>query len=58
MSNIKHYNKEYFSWQKNRIVWAEANKFKFEKYVFDGQNVLDFGCGGGYLYQDLAIFKI
>ena len=50
MSNIKHYNKEYFSWQKKiGLFGAEANKFKFEKYVFDGQNVLDFGCGGGYL---------
>ena len=58
MSNIKHYDKEYFSRQKKiGLFGAEANKLKFEEYVFDAQNVLDFGCGGGYFCQDLVIFQ-
>ena len=50
MSGQKHYNQDYFSWQK-RIgkFGAQANKIKFEKLILDNQKVLDFGCGGGYI---------
>ena len=53
MSNVEHYNEEYFSWQKKiGLFGAKANKIKFEKLIIEGQKVLDFGCGGGYLLSD------
>jgi len=50
MTNQKHYNSSYFSWQqKVGQFGAQANKIKFEKLIFKNQKVLDFGCGGGYI---------
>lgn len=50
MSGQKHYNQDYFSWQKKIGKFgAQANKIKFEKLILDNQKVLDFGCGGGYI---------
>ena len=60
MTSAKHYDKNYFAWQKKvGSFGAEANKIKFEKYIIKGQKVLDFGCGGGYLlsnFQDIERF--
>ena len=53
MTNKKHYNQNYFAWQKKiGLFGAQANKFKFQNYIYEGQRVLDFGCGGGYLLSD------
>ena len=53
MTNTKHYDENYFTWQKKiGLFGAKANKIKFERYVIKGQRVLDFGCGGGYLLSD------
>ena len=53
MTNTKHYDENYFAWQKKiGLFGAKANKIKFEEYVNKGQRVLDFGCGGGYLLSD------
>ncbi len=55
MSNIKHYDKDYFSWQKKvGLFGAQANRIKFENLIFEGQRVLDFGCGGGYLLSGFS----
>ena len=48
MTNTKHYDENYFTWQKKiGLFGAKANKIKFERYVIKGQRVLDFGCGSG-----------
>lgn len=50
----KHYDKRYFSWQTQIGEFgAWANKDKFSKYIKTDDNVLDFGCGGGYLLKEL-----
>ena len=53
MDANKHYNQEYYAWQKKIGVFgAKANKIKFEKLIFDGLKILDFGCGGGFLLNE------
>lgn len=55
MGILEHYNEDYFAWQK--VVGAfggKANLFKFEKYITDGDIVLDFGAGGGYLLKSIC----
>ena len=32
---------------------GKANLFKFKKYISKKDNVLDFGCGGGFLLNNL-----
>lgn len=49
-----HYNEEYFEWQKEVGEFGgKANLFKFRKYIAEGDNVLDFGSGGGYLLKNI-----
>jgi SAM-dependent methyltransferase len=50
----QYYDQDYFSWQKNIGAfggWANSNKF-FET-VKKSDVVLDFGCGGGFLLNNL-----
>lgn len=49
-----HYDSNYFEWQK-RIgeFGGMANLFKFDKYIHSNMDVLDFGCGGGFLLKNL-----
>lgn len=50
----KHYNEDYFNWQKDFGTfgaWAELSKF--QKYITAGMNVIDFGCGGGFLLNNI-----
>lgn len=49
-----HYNKKYFSYQ-NKIgeFGGKANIYKFKKYIKKTDKVLDFGCGGGYLLNNI-----
>lgn len=50
----KHYDDKYFSWQKDMGEFGGwANKPKFEKYITLDSDVLDFGCGGGFLLKNL-----
>lgn len=50
-----HYDDKYFSWQKNIGEFGGwANKSKFEKYITYDSDVLDFGCGGGFLLKNLS----
>lgn len=47
---MEHYNEDYFNWQKNiGLFGGWANSTKFEQYITKEDDVLDFGCGGGYL---------
>ncbi len=50
----EHYNKEYFDWQKNIGAFGGwANVTKFNKYITEDMNVIDFGCGGGFLLNNI-----
>lgn len=44
----------YFQWQKSiGLLGAEINQFIFKPYVREQDDVLEFGCGGGYFLQRL-----
>lgn len=49
-----HYNGKYFNWQKLVGEFGgKANLFKFEEHIKETSDVLDFGCGGGYLLANI-----
>ncbi|MFZ6033696.1 MAG: class I SAM-dependent methyltransferase [Melioribacter sp.] len=49
-----HYDHEYFEWQKSQGEFgAIVDLFKFEEFIKPTDNVIDFGCGGGYLLKAL-----
>ena len=49
-----HYKKDYFDYQKNIGAFGGvANIFKFKEVIRDADNVIDFGCGGGYLLNNI-----
>lgn len=50
----------YFQWQKAvGMLSADFNEFIFKPYVSDQDDVLEFGCGGGYLLHKLdAAMKV
>lgn len=48
------YSEAYFTWQKRVGEFGGlANRFKFSPYIKQTDTVLDFGCGGGYLLENL-----
>lgn len=51
-----HYGADYFNnYQKEYGEFGgRANKFMFEKHISPHDAVLDFGCGGGFLLQNLT----
>jgi len=53
-----HYDEDYFKWQ-SKIGefggWANLNKF--DKYISLDDIILDFGCGGGYLLNNIKCKK-
>lgn len=54
MTRESTYNEAYFAYQRGMGGfggWAELSKF--EPYLTDTDAVLDFGCGGGFLLQNL-----
>lgn len=52
---MEHYNDEYFAWQKSMgLLGAKLNKFLFSEHIGLNDNVLDFGCGGGFLLNELS----
>jgi len=49
-----HYNAAYFEWQKNIGAFGGiANIFKFKEFIHPTDTVIDFGCGGGYLLENI-----
>ena len=58
MTGKTHYDNEYFKWQKSiGIFGGKANKIKFQNIIQKNQNVLDFGCGGGFLLDEFENIK-
>ncbi len=48
------YDEKYYEWQKKIGEFGgKANLFKFSKYITPVDVVLDFGCGGGFLLQEI-----
>jgi len=52
---LSHYDVHYFNDFQKEIgeFGGRANKFMFEKHVLPSDTVLDFGCGGGFLLNNL-----
>lgn len=51
---MSHYNKDYFAWQKSMgLLGAKLNRFLFEDFISKEDQLLDFGCGGGFLLNEL-----
>ncbi len=50
----RHYNSDYFNWQKGMGEFGGiANLFKFRDFIKPTDTVIDFGCGGGYLLNNI-----
>jgi 2-polyprenyl-3-methyl-5-hydroxy-6-metoxy-1,4-benzoquinol methylase len=48
------YRDEYYSWQRTVGEFGgKANLFKFRNYIKKEDAVLDYGCGGGFLLEQL-----
>jgi len=53
LSNM-YYNDKYFSWQSSMGEFGGwANLTKFQDYIKLYYNIIDFGCGGGYLLRNI-----
>jgi glycosyltransferase involved in cell wall biosynthesis/SAM-dependent methyltransferase len=51
----QYYNQSYYRWQKEIGRFGGlANLFKFSDYIEPGDNVVDFGCGGGFLLNHIT----
>lgn len=52
--NGGYYDERYFDWQRKIGEFGgKANLFKFEPYISGEEDILDFGCGGGYLLKNI-----
>ena len=53
--SVSFYDSEYFDGYQKKIgeLGGVLNKFKFQKYISKSDSVLDFGCGGGFLLNNL-----
>ena len=57
-SASSYYDSEYFDWQKNIGAFGGwANSYKFKNSVSHNDVVIDFGCGGGFLLNNLQCKK-
>lgn len=57
--SISHYGSDYFNNYQKKIgeLGGILNKFKFQKHISKTDTVLDFGCGGGFLLNNLNCEK-
>ena len=54
----KHYDKGYFDWQSSVGEFGGwANQTKFAEFISGNNQVLDFGCGGGFLLRGIKCAK-
>ena len=54
LTSSAHYDRNYFAWQTPIGEFGGwANQSKFTPYILETDDVLDFGCGGGYLIANL-----
>jgi SAM-dependent methyltransferase len=53
---VAHYHEDYFNKYQREYgeFGGRANKFMFEKHIAASDAVLDFGCGGGFLLNNLT----
>ena len=57
-SQSNHYGTQYFGWQSSIGEFGGwANVSKFEKFITPDSEVMDFGCGGGYLLDRINCRK-
>lgn len=55
---VQYYDNKYFDWQKSIGEFGGwANKTKFSAFISKNDDVLDFGCGGGFLLANLECKK-
>lgn len=53
-----HYDKDYFDWQAPLGEFGGwANLSKFSDYIRETDEVMDFGCGGGFLLKNVKCHK-
>jgi len=54
MSHSNHYSEDYFKWQGEIGKFGGwANLDKFSEFIKEDYNIIDFGCGGGFLLQNI-----
>ena len=55
MKTENYYNEDYFNDYQKKIgrFGGKANLFKFKEHIKKTDNVLDFGCGGGFLLSNI-----
>ncbi len=52
---MNYYDEQYFKWQKDIGVFGgRVNLFKFKEFISPNDSVIDFGCGGGYLLNNIT----
>lgn len=50
----EYYDSEYFTWQKKSgLLTSKLSLFKFKRFINKTSNVLEFGCGGGFLLDKI-----
>jgi len=51
-----YYKEKYFQWQKNiGSKTGLVNSYSYKEFLKEDDSVLDFGCGGGYLLDNLDV---
>ena len=55
MKTENYYDRDYFNLYQKKIgeFGGKANIFKFKDHILSTDNVLDFGCGGGFLLSNI-----
>jgi SAM-dependent methyltransferase len=51
---LPYYDEKFFEWQRKTGEFGSiAELYKFKKYIKPSDNVIDFGCGGGFMLKAL-----
>ncbi|MEM8645166.1 MAG: class I SAM-dependent methyltransferase [Pseudomonadota bacterium] len=57
-THSEHYDESYFDWQRKIGEFGgKANFFKFKDTLREHDTVLDFGCGGGFLLNEITCHR-